>query len=125
MKKEQKFSFRSIKTFDDACKAIGIDPDSINLPGLTDDELAYRQLKIIVKAINDGWTPDWSNTNEAKWFPWFRVLPSGSGFSGSNSLNYCGFTFAGSRLCYETKAKSDYAATQFSDIYQKFLVTES
>ncbi len=120
--KSKKFDFRSIKTFEDACKATGIDPEAINLPGLLDHVLAYSQLTIIVKAINDGWTPDWSNINQAKWFPWFRVLPSGSGFSGSCSDSYCVSTAASSCLCFKTKKGCDYARKQFEATYKRYLL---
>jgi len=120
-----------IKTFADACKEMGHSEEEFNNSwsnmGLPEDTLAYEKLKIIAGAINDGWTPDWSNTNEAKWFPLFTDLSSGSGFSRSHSfIDFCVDTGAGSRLCYGTKEKSNYAATQFSEIYNKFLtISES
>jgi hypothetical protein len=49
------------------------------------------------------------------------VLSSGFGFDASAC--YCDFagTLVGSRLCFETKEKSDYAAQQFIDLYKSFL----
>jgi len=122
MKKENVFDFRSIKTFEDACSATGTDTETINLPGLTDDELAYRMLKIVVKAINNGWTPDWNNFSQWKYYAWFN-LSSGSGFSDS----LCDFEYSdsgvGSRLCFESREKCEYAAKQFKNIYMQFFTT--
>ena len=124
--KKEKFDFRTIQSVEDACKATGTDPESINLPGLTDDELAYRQLKLIAKAINecDESFPDWSNRTQAKWFPWFWVLPSGSGFSGSGTGDYYGGTIVGSRLCFKTEGACKYAIKQFEEIYARYLLIE-
>jgi hypothetical protein len=117
--KKRKFS--DIKSFEDACEELGISMAITN--GLeTSDEVAYKILKVIVKAINQGWTPDWSNTAQRKWYPWFQVSSSGFGFSGSGYV--CDLTYAvvGSRLCFETEEKSDYAAKQFIEIYKTFLI---
>jgi hypothetical protein len=112
--------FTSIKTFEDACQALELDPSGILYENDTPDETAYKKLKIIIRAINQGWVPDWENTNQEKWWPWFN-LSSGFGFS----LSYFGYDFSstivGSRLCFETKKKSDYTANQFIDLYRNFL----
>ena len=43
--------------------------------GFRPDEIARRKLETITEALNEGWRPDWNNTNEYKYFPWFRILP--------------------------------------------------
>jgi len=124
MKKES-FDFRSIKTIEDACKATGTDPETIKLPGLTDDELAYRQLKTIVKAINnDENFPDWSDRSQAKWFPWFWVLPSGSGFSFSYFSYGVAHSAVCSRLSFNSEKACEYAIEQFKEIYKRYLLIE-
>ncbi len=115
----QKRKFSDIKTFEDACEELGISTEQF-YGTETPDEQAYKKLKIIVKAINQGWTPDWSNANQHKWWPWFN-LSSGFGFSDS----FCSYgntiTYVGSRLCFESEEKSNYAAKQFIEIYKEFL----
>jgi hypothetical protein len=119
-------SFKDIKSFSDACESIGTSEEEFNRKylelGLDPDTINYERLKIIAKAINFGWTPDWSNTNQAKWFPWFEVRPSGSGFSLSRSGYICVRTYVGSRLCFESEEKCKYAASQFGDIYNAYLL---
>jgi hypothetical protein len=62
-----------IKSFEDACGVLNINPFDILNPEDTRDEAAYKQLKIITKALNQGWTPDWDNSNEYKWYLWFYM----------------------------------------------------
>jgi len=116
------FKHTDIKSFDDACIHLGISPD-VPLFGATDDDhvVAYKKLVIIARAINNGWAPNWDDTEQKKWWPWFR-LSSGFGFAFSN-FNYADTgTSVGSRLCFKTKEQSDYCATQFIDLYKQFLL---
>jgi hypothetical protein len=120
----KEFDYKTIKSFDDACRACGTTEEEFNAKfknlGLDSDTISYEKLKIITKAINNGWTPDWNNTRQYKWWPWFR-LSSGFGFDGSGcDYGYAG-TSVGSRLCFESEAKSDYAAEQFIDIYEEYI----
>lgn len=92
-------NFEDIKTFEDACKKSGIDPHSIGLYGDTPDELAYKKLKVITRAINGDWVLDWNNTNQRKWFPWFN-LSSGFGFDSSYYGYSNSHSTVGSRLCF-------------------------
>lgn len=115
-----KKAFDEIKTFEDACKELDINPQAVYYKDGTPDEIVYKKLKIIIQAINQGWTPDWNNSNQKKWWPWFN-LSSGFGFSGA--LYYYVITDAhvGSRLCFETQEKAAYAGKQFLDLYKEFL----
>lgn len=115
--------YESIKTFEDACAEIGIAPGKVFSKYDTPDEVAYKKLKIIAKAINNEWVPNWDDTDQRKWFPWFR-LSSGFGFSHSACACDYSVTIVGSRLCFETKEQSDYAANQFTEIYKELLTIE-
>ncbi len=123
---EPKFDFRSIKTFEDACHKIRVTPAIPSLLNgcqeLIKATVAAYKLMVIFQAINDGWMPDWKNTNQAKCFPWFQVLPSGSGFSGSYAVNFCEDTDVGSRLCTDTLDKCRYIAEQFEAEYKEFFL---
>jgi hypothetical protein len=113
-----------IKTFSDVLNHLGIDEDDFNdeNEGLDADEIAYRKLKLIVKALNEGWIPDWSNSNETKYFPWFRMgSSSGSGFS-FHVCDYWGTdSHVGSRLCFKSRELAEYAGKQFTEIYKEFM----
>ena len=66
-----------VKTFEDACREIGVDPDTVQAQweeaGLTmPDEVAYQKLRIIAAALNEGWQPE-STEDEWRWYPWFTL----------------------------------------------------
>lgn len=110
--------WKDIKTFEDACEVLGISAPIFNEDEAA-DEIAYKKLKVIVAAINQGWVPDWINSGQYKYYPWFN-LSSGSGFSGLVYASYCSNSGVGSRLCFESREKCLYAAEQFKAIYEDF-----
>ena len=120
----EKRDWRDIKTFEDACKELGITNEACR-PIFDEeedpDEIAYKKLKVIAKAINQGWTPDWHNTNQYKWHPWFN-LSSGFGFSTSDYDCTGTGTDVGSRLCTDSSEKAMYIAEQFKAEYQEYFL---
>ena len=109
-----------IKTFEDACKELKLDPKTAISKTDTLDEVAYKKLKIIARALNQGWKPDYTNGNQGKYYPWFEYK-KGSGFSFF--FVFCNDTDSrvGSRLCFETEQLAEYAGKQFQSIYNDFL----
>lgn len=81
---------------------------------------AFLQLTIIAKVLNEGWKPNWSNSNEHKYYPYFKYK-SGFGFSYSNLNSWHLLTFCGSRLCFKSYELAKYAGKQFESIYRDFL----
>lgn len=123
-----------IKTFEAACKALKLDPVKC-LPKVSgmpkkhqDAIVAHAKLVLIAEALNDGWTPNWNNHDERKYFPWFDVnasknKPSGSGLSFYDADYWASFTNVGSRLCYKSHEVATYAGKQFKKLYhQSFLL---
>lgn len=113
-----------IKTYEDALKEIKI---TSLLPILnyetTNKEvlsiIALAKLTIIAKALNEGWKPNWNDSNENKYFPVFNM--SGFGFSYSDYVNLRTFSYCGSRLCFKTRELSDYSGKQFESLYKDLL----
>jgi hypothetical protein len=90
--------------------------------GLEPDEVAYKMIKEIVKTFNEGWVPDWSNSNEYKYYPWFRMgSPSGCGFSYNDYDYWYTYSIVGSRLCYKSADLAKHAGQLFESIYKDFL----
>jgi hypothetical protein len=112
--------YELIKTFEDACKSLNIEPKSVFWATEYADEIAYKKLKVVIRAINAGWTPDWNNDNQRKYYPWFNLS---SGFGFVDSAYNCAHTAAGvgSRLCFESEEKAIYAGNQFLSIYKDYL----
>jgi hypothetical protein len=111
--------YRDIKTFEDACLAVGIewiDPES-----LPDDVVAYMKLRIICQALNGGKWMDYSDTDETKYYPWFNASGSGVGFSFNVYFNDRSGSTVGSRLVFESREMAKYAGNQFLDIYNQYI----
>jgi len=122
-----KFDYTSIKSFEDACKKLNIDP--AHLPDLSTILEEFRKpitaaykLMIIFKAINDDWTPDWSNQSQWKYYPWYEILSSGFGFSDSYYGNSGSVTCVGSCLCTDSSDKALYISKQFEAEYKEWLL---
>jgi hypothetical protein len=72
--KEKKPVTERVKTFEDACKEMGIDAEAIQQQwqdaGITMvDEVAYQKLRIITAALNEGWEPEF-NDGEYRYYPY-------------------------------------------------------
>lgn len=117
-----------VKSYEDACAILGIDPHT-SMPDTSDcpkeDRKAYvafHKLVVITRALNEGWRPDWSNTNQPKWFNWWwtkvmRASPVRSLYAPSSSD-----ASIGSRLCFKSEALADYAAETFKELYEDYLM---
>lgn len=114
-----------IKTYEDACRELDIPLTPERCKGMTEDEAAYYSLKVITRALNEGWEPDWSNQDQEKWYPWYKVTGTNpAGLSYSHAFHTVSRTnaYIGSRLCFKTKALAKYAGTQFIKLYEIYLL---
>ena len=130
-----------IKTFEDACREIGIDAeawsrDKISL-GLEPDVLAFLKLRIIVKALNEGWEPQFIE-DEYRYYPWF-ILYTGEEYNKLDEeeksrvvyrSNYDAYALSdsssssaliGVRLAFKTSELAAYCGRQFLDIWADFV----
>ena len=117
--------YKGIKSYEDACKVLNIQPISENAVAAFPKEdrksmLAYHKLTVITKAINGGWKPDWNDRSQYKYFPIFYYKNAGLAFASTNDAASYTAAFIGSRLCFKTEAMSDYAAATFSNLYTDF-----
>lgn len=148
-----------VKTFDDACHELGETHPLVqhlnlvehhladHLDGM-DDVLAYLKMRIVVAALNEGWTPDWGNKDEYKWYPWFYILTeeeyndldddakcrvvgraysiadasSGFAFAGAGYACSSSTTHYGVRLAIKSKELAVYAGQQFGELWASFLI---
>lgn len=141
---------KRIKTFEDACREIGIDAEAWNRDkislGLEPDVLAFLKLRIIVKALNEGWEPQFTE-DECRYYPWF-ILYTREEYnkldeeeksrvvcrSGSNAHAFGGVSCAGAvydssvtnaligvRLAFKTSELAAYCGRQFLDIWADFV----
>lgn len=83
--------------------------------------IAYNRLCTIAQAWNkaDGFEPDFSNTSQYKYFPWFVYDNGAAGFvcaytDGAATNAYANF---GSRLCFKTRERAMQFGKQFIDLW--------
>lgn len=108
-----------VKTFADACNVLGIDPDDVVHSADETDDQAYKKLKVIARALNEGWEPNYNNDNQPKWYPWFYLDSPGFRLRG---VRYgAPVTAVGARLVFKSEELAKYAANQFSGIYSDYL----
>lgn len=120
---------KNIRTFEDACKELGIDPLALPVvTGLPEKHqkaiVAHYKLVIIAEAINDGWTPNWKDYDQYKYYPWFSVeandeQPSGFGLSCGGYDYAYSIADVGSRLCYFSRDAAKAAGKQFKELYEE------
>lgn len=139
-----------IKTFEDACKELGEEHPFVKewsyWQGCCSVDLAaYLKVRIIVAALNEGWTPKFEN-GEWRYAPWYELLTNeeieeldedekknvcrvvgrasshasahgGLVYSHANYVSTISSTLHGSRLAFKTKELAEYAGKQFIEIF--------
>lgn len=118
-----------VKSFEDACKHLGLNPNDLPVVYMLPEKdrksiIAFYKLTIIIRALNEGWEPDWSNWDKWKYYNWFYVEKGGdqrsSGFrynaTGSDVTRACTV----SRLCCGTYDDAGYIGKQFEDLYNDY-----
>ena len=110
-----------IKTYEDALQATGR-PDVPDFSALPEDMrkhfTALYKMVVIVEALNEGWKPDWNDSNERKCFPWFWMSPSSFAFDGSGYGIVAALAGSGSRLKLKSDELAEYCGKQFVDIWK-------
>lgn len=121
-----------VKSYEDACSVLGqkpMDEEAMKSVGFREDEIARRKLETIAEALNEGWKPDWNDTNQAKYRPWFfiekksRGAHAGLAYAYTSKTPSSAYSIVGSRLCYRTATLAKYAAQTFTHLYEEILVT--
>lgn len=88
--------------------------------------IAFNRLCTIAQAWNkeDDFTPDFSNRNQEKWFPWFVYSDDAAGFVYANANCTASYADAnvGSRLCFKTSARARQFGEQFIDLWNQVLL---
>ena len=112
-----------IKTFEDACLIAGVNPVLFNKHCLDcyypEHIIAELKLELIIAVINEGWKPNWNDSKEYKYYPYFNMT-GGFAFVGTASYFARTATHVGSRLCFKTEKDAKYTAKQFINLYRIF-----
>lgn len=146
-----------VKTFDDACHELGETHPLVQALNLFEknmgenansmpDVLAFLKLRIVAAALNEGWTPDWNDKQQRKWYPWFYIYSEeeynnlseedkcrvvgrahnnasaygGLVFAYANSASSYSYALSGSRLAFKSKELAKYCGEQFGELWAMF-----
>jgi hypothetical protein len=74
---------------------------------------------VICRVLNEGWSPDWNNSSEYKYYPWFKMSGLGLSYDGYGFTH--SDTYVGSSPCFKSSELAEYAGKQFISIYKDFL----
>lgn len=129
-----------VKSYEDACEELGI-PVVTDWGDMKIDEIAYAKLKTIVWALNEGWVPDWEDSDQYKYWVWFnmsdlnqwysRVVARSCSYSdtgGGVAVAYCNSASAvthsnyGSRLALKSRDLAIYCGNTFASLWAEYLL---
>lgn len=110
-------NYKEIKSYEDACKVLGVQPISENAVAAFPAEdrksmLAYHKLTIIARAINGGWKPDWNNRSQYKYYPVFYYEIAGLSYASASRGFVCACVLRLSALLYSGVALRHETATE-------------
>lgn len=123
--------YQDIKTFEDACKTLNISTELPQVSMLPEKHhkaiIAFYMLTTVIEAVNEGWAPNWSDTDQPKYFAWFQIeadedTPGGSGFSHSDCNCDYNNSLVGSRLCLKDRERVAYVQKQFEQLYKDYFL---
>ncbi len=73
------------------------------IPDLFEHLRNQAKAEIVIEVLNEGWEADWDDSNQPKYYIWWKMSSSGVGFSYA----YCGdqnaHSCVGSVLCLKSK----------------------
>lgn len=116
-----------VKSFEDACQVLGISTNVPEVKGLPRKHqkaiIANYKLIVIAEALNEGWKPNWQDSDEYKYYPWFDMSnPAGVGYSYTYHTASNTNAKIGSRLCLKNRELAIYFGQTFTDLFNDSLL---
>lgn len=116
-----------VKSFEDACQVLGISTNVPEVKGLPRKHqkaiIANYKLIVIAEALNEGWKPNWQDSDEYKYYPWFDMSnPAGVGDSLTSAAASHTTAHFGSRLCLKNRELAIYFGQTFTDLFNDSLL---
>ncbi len=142
--------YKTIKTYDDACTALGekIDEAALTNAGVPKHIIALMKLELVCKALWGGEVKVYpgSNVNRTYYYPWFSLYTkddvermdseerglllsahaagdanAGWGCANAYSRSWYSSAYSGFRLSLDTYEKAIYFGTQFLELWTEYL----
>ena len=116
-----------VKSFEDACQVLGISTNVPEVKGLPRKHqkaiIANYKLIVIAEALNEGWKPNWQDSDEYKYYPWFDMSnPAVVGYSDTAATASSAGASIGSRLCLKNRELAIYFGQTFTDLFNDSLL---
>ncbi len=127
--------YKKITTVEEAFKRQADKIDLSRLPDLSllppkfsRGMMALLKLQVVIEAVNNDdpkqpeWKADYNNSNQTKWFPWYRGGDeSGAGFSFSGADYGWAYSLSagGARLALKDEARVEHMNKYFSELYKE------
>jgi hypothetical protein len=100
-----------IESFNKVCEQLGVKNGN--------QLSSFEKLKLISKVANQGWYPNWDNTEEKKYFPYFESIEGV--FSVSTVLFNLTRMTVPSALLYQSNDLAYFMGTYYFDLYEDYL----
>ena len=105
----EKIVFKKVKevnSLEDAIAYLGEEDSTVrqlrllnSLHRVSDKIVSEIEIEVVSKALNQNWTPNWKDSNEAKWLIWWDMEKDCFGYV----YDYYRGTVTSSRLCFKSK----------------------
>lgn len=122
--------YNQIKTVEAAFAALKMDintvPDVSCWPEtMRQHKIVEFKLQMVIAAINGDWVPNWNDTTEKKYGPWWlvqkdKLRASGSGLSFRDAGYGATVAGVGPRLVFQTREQVYHAAEHFKALYEEY-----
>ena len=111
-------SYKDIKSFEDACEYLGI-TELEAFEGTTNPRLISQlKLETIIKALNEGWKPDFTDTRQRKYYNYFQILNGSFVFTDTDYR--FSFIKTPSTLYFKDEQTAIYCKDNFFDLYKQY-----
>jgi len=112
---------KRITSVKDAFKAEGRNYDTWlkyqKQAGVSPQAIAFEEIAIFCKVLNEGWDPDYRNSSEYKYYPYFNMS---SGFSFHYVLSTGTLSGTAARHVLKTDALARFAGNTILETYKTF-----
>jgi hypothetical protein len=100
-----------IESFDKVCEQLGVKNGN--------QLSSFEKLKLISKVANQGWYPNFNNTNERKHFPYFESIEGVFSFYGVHC--YASTVTVPSALLYQNYDLAYFMGVYYFELYEDYL----
>ena len=116
---------QKVRSFEDICKMAGRSPIFFDIdqyaPQDGKSRNAYDKLVLIARVLNEGWKPNYYNTSEHRYYPFFNYNVDTGSFLYSNYFYNSKTTYVDSRLVFKSPELAEFAGKLFINIYNEYL----